>query len=186
MALPSARYREIYDKHAAARLLDPRLIEAVVMTESSGDPLAKRDEWRKDRMGKPYLWDTSRGLMQVLASTAVGLGWPSTEAEDRMFDPDVAVLYGTKLLTQNLDVFNKTQKPRANGAYAILGTPFPNEVRVALARYNGGGKGNPGDDGSLRNESYVQKVEAWFVKVAADRSESGGLAGTPSPSNANA
>lgn len=160
MALKSGDYRAIYAKHAGARLLDPRLIEAVVMTESSGRTDAIREE--------PQIGDRSRGLMQVLERTAKALSFPAGESFDRLFDPDVGVLYGVKVLTQNLDSANKGTKARTDGTYAVLTTPFPREIRIALARYNGGGRGNPGADGTLRNESYVQKVEGWFRKVQVD------------------
>lgn len=160
MALPSAKYRAVYQKHASARLLDPRLIEAVVMTESSGRTEAVRAE--------PRIGDESRGLMQVLGKTARALGFPAHESPDALFDPDVGVLYGVKVLTQNLDGFNKSTKQRGDGHYAQLVTPFPREIRVALARYNGGARGNPGPDGTLRNESYVAKVESWFRAVVLD------------------
>lgn len=174
MTLPSAKYRPLYAKFAAQRMIDPRKIEAVVMTESSGNPMAKRDEWRRDKGGKMYLWDTSRGLMQLLESTVVGLGWPSHESYDRLYDPEVNLFYGTKLLAQLIDGLNKTPKPRKDGAYTALEVPFPREVRAALARYNGGGRGNPGENGTLRNESYVVKVETWFRKVESDiRGEEG-------------
>jgi len=130
------------------------------MMESSGYTDALKEE--------PQIGDRSRGLMQLLERTAKGLGFPSIESFDRLFDPDVCILYGTKLLTQNLDGFNKSSKQRTDGTYAVLTTPFPREVRVALARYNGGGRGNPGTDGTLRNESYVAKVEGWFRKVQLD------------------
>lgn len=161
MALRTEAFRPIFKKHAEARVLDPRLLEAVAMTESSGDPMALREE--------PQIDDRSRGLMQILERTATGLGFPEIEDFDRLFDPDVSVLYGAKLIVHDLDAFNKSTKPRTDGAYTLLGTPFPFPVRVALARYNGGGRGNPDKDGVLRNESYVQKVERWFEKVVEDR-----------------
>ena len=160
MALRSAQYRTAFARMAGERLLDPRLIEAVVMTESSGRTDAIREE--------PQIGDRSRGLMQVLERTAKALGFPAHESFDRLFDPDVGILYGVKVLTQNLDSANKGTKARTDGTYAILTTPFPREVRIALARYNGGWRGNPRLDGTLRNESYVTKVEGWFRKVQVD------------------
>ena len=160
MSLPSSAYRTIYAKMSGERFLDPRLIEAVVMTESSGRTDAIREE--------PRIGDRSRGLMQVLEKTAANLGFPKQESFDRLFDPSVGVLYGVKLLVQLLDGINKGSKARTDGTYAVLKTPFPREVRIMLARYNGGFRGNPGLDGTLRNEKYVAKVEGWFRKVEID------------------
>ena len=160
MSLPSAQYRTIYAKLSGERFLDPRLVEAVVMTESSGLTDAVREE--------PQIGDRSRGLMQVLERTARGLGFPEHESMDRLFEPSVGVLYGVKLLAQNLDSINKGPKARTDGTYAVLTLPFPREIRIALARYNGGWRGNPQADGTLRNEAYVAKVERWFRRVQLD------------------
>lgn len=160
MSLPTATYRDLFEKHGRSSLIDPRLIEAVAMTESSGQTDAYRDE--------PQIADGSRGLMQVLQRTARGLGMPANMSADTLFEPNTGVHYGVLCLAQNLDGFNKSKTQRTDGTYAILTEPLPREIRIALARYNGGGKGNPRPDGTLRNEGYVAKVEKWFRAVVLD------------------
>lgn len=166
MSLPTAKYRTIFEKWGGSVLIDPRLIEAIAMTESSGQTDAVREE--------PQIDDASRGLMQVLERTAKNLGL--TGSADQLFEPNVGVEYGVKTLVQNLDAFNKSKQQRVNGTYAVLTEPLPREVRVALARYNGGSKKNPSPvDGSLRNEPYVKKVEKWFRAVVLDTAQGGPL-----------
>lgn len=65
-------------------------IQAVIQTESSWNPYAYRYE--------PKINDASYGLMQLLTSTARGLGYGGTP--DGLFDPDVNVDLGTRLLAQ--------------------------------------------------------------------------------------
>lgn len=68
------------------------LIKGVIGAESAFVPTARR--------GEPQLGDASYGLMQVLYSTAKGLGYSGTP--DGLRDPATNIHYGTKLLAQNL------------------------------------------------------------------------------------
>jgi len=69
------------------------LIKAVIMTESSFNPNAYRAE--------PAIKDGSYGLMQILFRTAVGLGFPNDpQRANELFDPQVNINFGTKLLAQ--------------------------------------------------------------------------------------
>ena len=65
-------------------------VEGVIQTESGWNPQAYRAE--------PQIHDASYGLMQVLYSTARGLGY--TGSPDGLFDPDTNIQLGTKLMGQ--------------------------------------------------------------------------------------
>lgn len=65
-------------------------IKAVMMTESSGNPMAFRDE--------PAIGDASYGLMQLLYRTARGLGY--TGEAIGLYDPMISLDLGTKLIAQ--------------------------------------------------------------------------------------
>jgi soluble lytic murein transglycosylase-like protein len=65
-------------------------IKAVILQESSGNPKAYRAE--------PRINDASYGLMQLLYRTAKGLGY--TGAAEGLYDPDLNIQLGTKLLGQ--------------------------------------------------------------------------------------
>jgi soluble lytic murein transglycosylase-like protein len=81
-------------------------IKAVVMTESSGDPMAYREE--------PRLNDASYGLMQLLSSTARGLGYSGPVAG--LYDPATNINLGTKYLAQ-LRAAHGTNFQRIYSAY---------------------------------------------------------------------
>lgn len=68
--------------------LDAASILAFIEIESSFDPTARRYE--------PALDESSYGLMQLLASTARGMGWKSDK--ENLFDPRVNIKYGVKYL----------------------------------------------------------------------------------------
>lgn len=65
-------------------------IKAVILTESSGNPQAYRYEAKIN--------DASYGLMQLLYSTAKGLGYTGTAAG--LYDPKTNILFGSMLLGQ--------------------------------------------------------------------------------------
>jgi len=85
------------------------LIKGVIGRESAFVPNARR--------GEPQIGDASYGLMQLLYSTAKGLGYTGTP--EGLYDPAVNIHYGTQLLAQNLS--------RAGGDEAS-----------AISAYNGG------------------------------------------------
>lgn len=70
-------------------------IKAIAITESSLNPKAYRAE--------PQINDASRGLMQVLMRTAVGLGYKGTP--DGLYDPATSIDLGTKLIAENMQRF---------------------------------------------------------------------------------
>lgn len=111
------------------------LIKGVIAQESAFKPEALREE--------PQLRTRSRGLMQLLETTANALGYRGPTVE--LHDPEKNIELGTKLLAQNLE--------QANGNWD-----------VALSAYNGGfSRIRPWDakrksDGRMINEDYVRRV----------------------------
>ena len=98
-------------KHASAKYGVPeRIIISVILQESQGNPRAYRYESNVN--------DASRGLMQILYRTAVGLGYQGSP--DGLFNPEINIDLGTKYLRQNYDRY---------GSW-----PF------AVAGYNSGGR----------------------------------------------
>lgn len=134
------------------------LLKAVATAESSLNQTAYRYEpalWADYLKNDPFwkTWDpalvsASYGLMQILWTTAWAMGFRGAKAED-LEDPPVNIDLGARLLRQNLDGVYATQ---ACGCFRI--TP----IGVALARYNGGSRGNPDENGDLRNWKYVLRV----------------------------
>ena len=130
------------------------LLKAVAITESSLDEHAYRfepnfyDKYLKNKpewAGKdPSEISASYGLMQLMYTTAWGLGFRGP-GED-LYNPVYNVELGAKLLRTLLKAC-----PDLTGMQL-----WP--IEVALARYNGGSYLNPGPDGKLRNQKYVDRV----------------------------
>lgn len=164
----SADFRGLYERFGKAYRIDPRLIEAVVRQESGGRPRAFRYE--------SALHDASYGLMQVLGKTARNIkALPDSEMDAALCEPEMGIRAGVMVLCENLNGYSAaTQQARTRGDFERLAPPVPFEVMVALARYNGGMKGNPQPDGkSLRNHEYVEGVLRHFTDVAREIAEIG-------------
>ena len=126
-------------------------LAALVLTESSFDPRAKRYEPQLDKLpdgDTPQADDgateddTSWGPMQVLGLNVKAL--LNAQGAERLNysvlqDWLIGVGFGMKILI---------------GSFRRRDT----SVDVALARYNGGWAGNPRSDGTLRNQAYVDRV----------------------------
>ena len=86
----------IYDS-ASKYQVDPHLIAAVIMVESSGNPRAYREE--------PRLNTASYGLMQILATTAASqpLNWGGEPQE--LFVPQLNIDLGTQYLKSRLNKY---------------------------------------------------------------------------------
>ena len=159
----SKDFRDIYKRFGKAYRIDPRLIEAVVRQESSGKPHAFRYE--------PAKRDASYGLMQVMATTAKALNLLPGMHDAALCEPEFGVRAGVVVLADNLNHYSATaQQDRQNGVYETISIPFTMPVAVMLARYNGGWKGNPGPDGSIRNSKYVEGVAKHFTDVCRELS----------------
>ena len=128
-------------------------LEGLILQESGGEPRAVRYEGHQDFVSdgdSPGVDDgmteddKSYGLMQVMGYNArVLCGVPKGVRMDFSFLllPLTNLTFGLRVL--NGDLID------SNG-----------DVATALARYNGGGSGNP-VGGPLRNQSYVDGVARW-------------------------
>jgi len=151
---------------AARHALDPWLVLATICQESAGNPHARREEpaflvhyrpgieksiravadtpTRIRYLGwlqvYPIVFATSRGLMQVLAITAIERGM-MLATPDALADPQIGVEAGCRLLRHLFD-------------HLPSGETTP--IIAALLRYNGGG-----------NAAYASEVLAWQTAVLA-------------------
>ncbi|GAA2647885.1 transglycosylase SLT domain-containing protein [Paractinoplanes durhamensis] len=122
-ALPGVPYGDLFVKAGAKYGVSPKLLAAVAKVESGYNPQAV------SKVG-------ARGLMQLMPSTAKGLG------VDNAFDPEQAIFGGAKLLARNLREFKS--------------------VPLALAAYNAGGGAVKKYDGIppfAETQAYVPKVQ---------------------------
>jgi len=175
-----AEFRPLIDKAATRNGLDPLVIVAQVQVESDGNPMAwnpePRYQWLWDlRLRRPFRrldpseieretpppdfrcyagdpdqewWaqQASWGLLQVMGAVARELGCSDDYLTVLIYKPEEGLDFGCRALAAQLRATN-------------------GDLRSALARYNGGPKGNaPG--GPLRNESYVVKVETQMKALA--------------------
>lgn len=140
------RFRSLIESTATRHGLDPNLVEAVVLTESSGNTRAYRyepDFWRRYMASKaewqgrdPERVSASYGLMQIMFPVAKELGY--TGEPEALMVPSTGLEYGCLKLRKLL-------------AWS------QNDVRTALAAYNGGVGNNP-LGGTLKNADYADKV----------------------------
>lgn len=134
--------------------LEKNLLKAMATIESSGDArayqyepkffeqvLSLQDAW-KDK--DPKIVSASYGLFQIMFTTAWQLGFRG-QAED-LYNPVINTELGAKLLRQ--------LKIRVRTTPNIHLWPLD----IALARWHGGSMGNPGADGLLQDQPYVNKV----------------------------
>jgi hypothetical protein len=145
------------------------LLKSVSLIESSLDERAFRAEpgyWQRNKekiLAKfPELdgrdlaeVSSSFGLMQLLFTTAWGLGFRGT-GED-LYNPVINVELGAKLLDQ--------LRTKARGFGVLAKFPSLIEWEVILCLYNGGATGNPDDKGKLRNQKYADKVMRTFYDL---------------------
>jgi soluble lytic murein transglycosylase-like protein len=149
-------FRSLIDAVARRHGLDPLVVEAICLTESSGLASAYRYEprfWLQYLADKepykglmPQRVSASYGLMQVMFPTAQQHGY--TGEPEGLFVPATALDYGCRHLRWLLD--------RCGG-----------RLEQALAQYNGGAGGN--QQPPYRNQPYVSKVLAWLETVKEDR-----------------
>lgn len=150
-------YRAEIEAIAAQFHLEPDLVEAVVLTESSGKTHAYRFEpgfWQRYLKGKPQYdganperVSSSYGLMQVMYPVAREMGFHE-DAPEYLFVPTVGLLWGCKKLRSLLDWAKQN-------------------VNQALAAYNGGKGGN--ETPPYRNQHYVDKVQRNLERIRMQR-----------------
>ncbi len=144
---------QIAEQEARRWKLNPAVVKAVIQVESSWNPRARRYESGKDaregnkRDDGEWEINASWGLMQIMGYTARQLGFPRQWPFDLLYSPELNIYLGCKLLRLLLDRVERVARMNALSPLA-----------VALARYNGGPRGNPRKDGTLRNQHYVNKV----------------------------
>lgn len=155
-------YSQEIEAAALAHGLPARLVEAVVIQESSGDTDAFRYEpafWRRylsklERFkgSNPRRVSSSYGLMQVMFTTAQEAGYSGNP--EGLFVPEVGLDVGCRHL-------------RALIAWAMgdgYSAAHPSRrLRAALASYNGGRGGNApidslGKQPPLRNNDYANAI----------------------------
>jgi soluble lytic murein transglycosylase-like protein len=122
-SLAGVPYGDLFVKAGTKYGISPKLLAAVAKVESGYNPQAV------SKVG-------ARGLMQLMPSTAKGLG------VDDAFDPEQAILGGAKLLAHNLREFKS--------------------LPLALAAYNAGGgavKKYGGIPPFAETQAYVPKVQ---------------------------
>lgn len=143
-------YRAEVEAIVSNRLLDPDLVQAICMVESSGKTYAYRYEprfWVRYMEKKPR-WDganpervsASYGLMQVMFPVAIEHGYDDRDPPEGLFVPTVGLEFGVRVLMHNLGWSN-------------------GDIPAALAAYNGGRtRDNAPGANPKRNQGYVDKV----------------------------
>lgn len=145
----------------------PNMLKALAFVESSWNPRAYRyepafwDHYLKDdprwSSCDPAQVSASYGLCQLMYTTAVSIGFDGPA--DRLYNPAINIDLGGRYLRILLD---EVWRDKAQWY------DFPiSAMDCALARFNGGGWRNPGEDGKLRNQSYVNKVTAEWERLKA-------------------
>jgi len=144
----STAYRAEIVAAAKTHGLDPDLVEALVLVESSGRTHAYRYEpafWTRYLATNPAYQhlnpervSASYGLMQIMFPVAVEVGYTAHDPE-YLFVPSIGLEYGCRKLAALLRW--------AHGS-----------VPQALAAYNGGQGGNAAPP--YRNQPYVDRVVA--------------------------
>lgn len=150
----SPELRKLIESKAATYGLDPDLVEAHVMTESSGKPTARRFEMQffNHYIAPMKIADedeadgraTSWGLLQIMGQVARELGYQGNWSG--LTEPAVNLTYGCKKLAK---CYKKYPGDAGIAAYNS-GTP----------RYR---------DGKLVNQGYVDKVKGFLAKIRAGK-----------------
>lgn len=148
----STEYRPNIEHAAKAHGIDPDLLEALVLQESSGRADAFRYEpgyYRRYLEGKkewekwiPRRVASSYGLTQVLYPTALQYGFNPAYEPEMLFLPDINLNLGAKIL-------------------AALLKKFDGDTDKALQAYNGG----VGSVGSPKTRAYANKVLARLALI---------------------
>jgi hypothetical protein len=155
------------------------LLEGLVLTESSGDPRARRYEPHQDKAGRTdaptdpdrpgiddedFEDDASYGLCQVMGYNLrhlVGVPPGTRMSFTWAYDPDVNLWAGCMVLTRDLAQVYR-EAPHASES---------ERCARALARYNGGPTGDDptGPGGAMRLQAYVDKVAQRCQTAHLDR-----------------
>ncbi|GEM_PF-1304891 len=120
-----SRYGSIINSAARKYNIDPHLIFATIMIESSGDTYAIRHE--------PRIKDASYGLGQILYGTARGLGF--TGAPSELFDPEINIDLIARYHRRNLDKNPGLTPEQLTIAYNT-GSPYKKPWPGHLVKFN--------------------------------------------------
>ncbi len=148
------------EKAAKDACLDADLVEAFVMTESSGNPKATRYEpafykrYVQPLLGKakgltPHELAgraTSWGLMQLMGQVARELGFKGQFEE--LFIPEIGLKWSLKHLCHFIDKYH-------------------DDLDMAIAAYNAGTPKRTDTGKSFRNQAYVDKVRGYLKQIKA-------------------
>ena len=155
------RYRPEITAAAKAYGLDPLLVEAIVLTESSGNTDAFRFEPNYyNRLLKPKKLypgqnprriSSSYGLLQIMYDVAMERGYPKALPPEHLFVPEVGLEWGCKHLRYLMDWAAEFNTP-------LVPVSEQDRIEAVLASYNGGRGGNRPTDRPKRNAPYVRKV----------------------------
>ena len=178
MPIDTKKYDDIFADVANLHRTNSRILKAIVKVESSFLPRAYRFEpaFYKTLCVKDPYWigkdqsvvSASYGLAQIMFTTAWSMGmrpanWKSMKPfefqalAEGLYDPETNITYESRLVRALLDQVWKQGLP--NTWEHISAYDF------VFARYNGGSVGNPRDDGTLRNQSYVDRVWRAYDEV---------------------
>ncbi len=120
-----ARYGYLIRHSAAEYDIDPNLIFATIMVESSGNTFAVRQE--------PRINDASYGLGQLLYNTARGIGYRGTP--EGLFDPAVNIDLIAKYHKLNYDRYNELNSKQLATAYNT-GSPHKRPTAGHLTKFD--------------------------------------------------
>ena len=155
-------YHADIDAAATGAGLDPSLVAAVCLTESSGYTAAYRYEplfWARYHLAEnpaytgrnPRRWSASYGLMQILATTAKEAG--HVGLPEALFQPEIGLRYGCGHLAKCL-------------AWASQFKASDRDTLIAaLAAYNGG-RSSAQKPPNPRNIAYSLRVLKHLEKMA--------------------
>ena len=119
------RYGYLIRRSATEYDIDPNLIFATIMVESSGNTFAVRQE--------PRIHDASYGLGQLLYNTARGIGYRGTP--EGLFDPAINIDLIAKYHKRNFDHYKDLNAVELTTAYNT-GSPFKRPTVGHLARFD--------------------------------------------------
>lgn len=128
------RYKDIAKKYGQGYGVPYGLILAIMAVESAGNPRAYRYE--------KHLRDASRGLMQMLCSTARKMGL--RQSCDALYNPEVSIKYGAKFLRYLYDrlrdwiwviaAYNAGERVSRYNKYCFRNQIYVNKVISAMAQ----------------------------------------------------
>jgi soluble lytic murein transglycosylase-like protein len=156
-------FDKLFEKTGKDYHIKSLLLKAIAVRESALNPRAYRhepeywehylkhlDSW-KDK--EPTIVAASYGLMQILFTTASGLGFVGTAEE--LYDPTINIDLGAKALFEIMERVKKHD-------YSNFDL-WP--IEIGLSRYNGGSFRNPDMEGKLRNQLYVDRVLETYMNL---------------------